>query len=769
MVKEDEDVLKLAQIVDSQLQQQTSVQVTYIRTIVETLQRPVQRLVDESTIYAKKGSSSSSILLLHGIPGSGKTHLITAVVDAFLEERLLNTLCAPIAYFYYGDSRFGRKWADPEELMRSITRQFAIVDKEKLKIHESVSLKYAHREAEAKLDGFEIPKLRRIDDMNLLHALTRIRDESASVVKIFLSSRDNSNIFAGLPDASKVRVQETDSRQDMEMYVRHRVSTVITSRKLLNDCVPDDLQQQLIDFLLKKAGEMFLGVNLQMERFCKLRSAKSVIDEIKDPSSISATINSLYSDILENLKQTDPIAIYWPFQIAAYIGDLSMMEFLIEQGAHKNDTGGLFGSALIAAMIKDRHDAFNFLLAACGINVNLWSAKHGTALHYACRYKDAKTVQLLLDHGLDVNLDGLRLESPLAAALSRVVTDPSQRRMRRFKSADDNFEEVLNVLLRYGHGLQIRDADLVLAAQVPSYHLRLSKKTALECLFEDHADIAVTQDMIAAAVPLDDSSEWGLKTLLDHANGVEITTEILNSVRSSGTLSALFQFQPRCEISSEVFEAFSRVDYGGPYLLEVLLDQEPQAIPPQLNIVSFLERDTRVTDHSVDILRALLNRAPDMEITDNILMAVTHPDQLRLLLPRYRCLLVPDNVLASVFSENSSNYKLKHLKIFFNHYPTLKIGPGPFSAWSEDGDADCLEAFLGQDPDLSIPSNFPSTLINILRWCHRAEDVVEVLLRYGKKVNFTPENRRDIDELLQLQSENDLKRLLLSLEHESQG
>lgn len=34
---------------------------------------------------------------------------------------------------------------------------------------------------------------------------------------------------------------------------------------------------------------------------------------------------------------------------------------------------------------------------------------------------------------------------------------------------------------------------------------------------------------------------------------------------------------------------------------------------------------------------------------------------------------------------------------------------------------------------------------------------------YGKNVKFTPENRRDVDELLQLQSENDLKRLLLRL------
>lgn len=68
-------------------------------------------------------------MLLHGIPGSGKTYLVSAVIYAFLAERSSNALSAPIAYFYCGDSRFGRNWADPDELMRSLTRQFAIVDR----------------------------------------------------------------------------------------------------------------------------------------------------------------------------------------------------------------------------------------------------------------------------------------------------------------------------------------------------------------------------------------------------------------------------------------------------------------------------------------------------------------------------------------------------------------------------------------------------------------------------------------------------------------
>lgn len=53
ITKSDEGALKLTRMVDSQAQQQVSLQVSEIRSIVETLQNPIRRLVDESTIYAK--------------------------------------------------------------------------------------------------------------------------------------------------------------------------------------------------------------------------------------------------------------------------------------------------------------------------------------------------------------------------------------------------------------------------------------------------------------------------------------------------------------------------------------------------------------------------------------------------------------------------------------------------------------------------------------------------------------------------------------------
>ena len=52
-----------------------------------------------------KNSSSSSLLLLHGIPGSGKTHVLSAVIDEFLHNIDLNSDAIPVLYFYCGDMK----------------------------------------------------------------------------------------------------------------------------------------------------------------------------------------------------------------------------------------------------------------------------------------------------------------------------------------------------------------------------------------------------------------------------------------------------------------------------------------------------------------------------------------------------------------------------------------------------------------------------------------------------------------------------------------
>ncbi|KAJ6122429.1 hypothetical protein N7512_004894 [Penicillium capsulatum] len=383
IAKLDGEVTKLADISDAETQHHMSVQMDQSVKILAALRCPILRLVDAATIYTKSleedrfraivswlssmpytqhqkrhsenripstgqwllrhaqfrewvESSYSSVFLLHGIPGSGKTCLTSAVVDHFLHERDINSLSAPLAYFFCGDSRFGRAWADPDEVMRSLLRQFAIFDRTNLRIHETVTLEYARREAEAKVDGFEMPRLGAkectdlilsilganpavividgVDEVEehrrheLLDALIRIRDESASVVKVFLSSRVNNNVMAGLPDASILRVQGEDTHGDMKTFVEQCVSTCVSRRNLLDGHVSGELRHEINQFLLSRAGEMFLWVQLQVELLCKLKSAGSVSEALNAAPKRSPTIDHLYSGILEKLAQEDPAA-----------------------------------------------------------------------------------------------------------------------------------------------------------------------------------------------------------------------------------------------------------------------------------------------------------------------------------------------------------------------------------------------------------------------------------------------------------------------------
>ncbi|OQE36718.1 hypothetical protein PENCOP_c011G03058 [Penicillium coprophilum] len=363
--KLDGELIKLAQIVDSHEQRQISIQTEAIQSIVKTLYRPICHLIDSSTMYTKtledekfyavlkwlsttpyyqhhqlhsetrllgsaqwlldhprfkewKVSSSSSLFFLHGIPGSGKTHLTSAIIESFLNEQSLNPLSAPVAYFYCGDSRLGPSWADPDEIMLSLVRQFAVIDRQMLRIREQVALEIRGTEAAELILGIlssnpativvdgvdEIEEHRRHE---LLDQLIRVRDESASVVKIFISSRDNVNVMAGLPkDALVLRIQETDTRHDVELYVEHSVRNAISTRSLLHGDVSDELQIKLKQFLLKGAGEMFLWVRFQVERLRQMRSTASMIDALNNPDSIA--VDHLYSEILNNVAEKDPMA-----------------------------------------------------------------------------------------------------------------------------------------------------------------------------------------------------------------------------------------------------------------------------------------------------------------------------------------------------------------------------------------------------------------------------------------------------------------------------
>jgi hypothetical protein len=327
----ESQVSKLAELVSAEIQCDTEKSVAAMSGLLASLDEPIKRLIDQSNISAQvlqnskhlellrwlspvpfsshhkrhsesripgsgewllnhpqyltwRNTSSSSVLLLHGILGSGKTSLTSAVVDSFLQESSGQAPPAPIAYFYCAKSQAEAERTDPAEIMRSILRQLTINHGSKPKVHDRILREYERREAQAKTDGFDMPKLQvhecvrlildttganpativvdAVDEIQascrheLLSALTQITKESASVVKVFVTSRDDSNVYALLPNALTVRIQSQNSRKDMELFVRHEVSLAIQHRRMLNGSVSDGLREDLTQRLIAGAGEM---------------------------------------------------------------------------------------------------------------------------------------------------------------------------------------------------------------------------------------------------------------------------------------------------------------------------------------------------------------------------------------------------------------------------------------------------------------------------------------------------------------------------------
>lgn len=232
-------------------------------------------------------SSSSSILLLHGVRGCGKSTAFSAVVDHLLPQRQphantpLASATAPCAYFYCQNSPSERDRASPSCILRSIVRQLAVNtvdgmvnqvvlsaydrevrlaprdDPSKPTIEESITLILdltAPNPAYICIDA--VDELADADRASLVESLQLVVSQSASVVKVLFTSRDNAQLQALLGLATKIRVTAASNEGDMKAFVALQVERAIQTRCLLNGTTSTELADHISAALLKGSGEM---------------------------------------------------------------------------------------------------------------------------------------------------------------------------------------------------------------------------------------------------------------------------------------------------------------------------------------------------------------------------------------------------------------------------------------------------------------------------------------------------------------------------------
>ena len=276
-----------------------------------------------------QGSSSSSILWLHGIPGCGKTKVTSKVVQRLLEASSKDPNSAPISYVYCSKTGSKSLTLTPVAVLRTIVKHLSLPYSED-QIRQPAWTKYIKKKEAAEIDGLDpsllteeeciqlllslaedcpativVDGLDEIDGnpRDVLRVLRAVVEDAPNVVKVLVSSRDDGTISEELRDFPSIGVSSADNSPDVEKFVRQRVNTAIENRSLLGGKISSSAKDRLIDYLIRGAGEMFLLPSLQLKYLCDHQKFKLESDVLAAmlylPPSLMSIFDAIYARIEE--------------------------------------------------------------------------------------------------------------------------------------------------------------------------------------------------------------------------------------------------------------------------------------------------------------------------------------------------------------------------------------------------------------------------------------------------------------------------------------
>ena len=229
-----------------------------------------------------RNDSASSILWLHGIPGSGKSKLVSIVIeDAF--RSFHHGFGPQPAYFYCSRNTAEPTRSDPEKILASIARQLSGFQTGQALLSPVTDL-YERKEAEGFASGplradescalisqlvERYPMVMIIVDAldecdlrkrrELLKALERILRDSSSLVKIFVSSRYDQDMVFRLQHYPNLEVQSDRNGRDIAAFVESQTQLLVSGGELLRYSDEQEKMESLIvSKVIAGAGGMYV-------------------------------------------------------------------------------------------------------------------------------------------------------------------------------------------------------------------------------------------------------------------------------------------------------------------------------------------------------------------------------------------------------------------------------------------------------------------------------------------------------------------------------
>ncbi|KAJ5488374.1 Short-chain dehydrogenase/reductase SDR [Penicillium expansum] len=288
----------------------------------------------QHTSFTKwQGESTNSLLWLYGAQGAGKSCLASTVIEDGMKVSSQIEDFAH-AYFYCSRNTAEPQRANAQSILGCIARQLSSPSSNQplapatislhSKIHladgstrapnlvESrdliVELTEAHPRTTIVIDALdESPREERAD---LVEALEYIIDNSTSLVKIFVTSREEGDLRLSIQAHSGVQVTWVENGSDIEKFVNFETNRLVAKNQLLAyirvKTTKEDLKTLIKEDTISKANGMFRWAQLQLQSLRWIRTEKDIrLAMSKIPRLLSELYEDLYRTALESTEETD--------------------------------------------------------------------------------------------------------------------------------------------------------------------------------------------------------------------------------------------------------------------------------------------------------------------------------------------------------------------------------------------------------------------------------------------------------------------------------
>uniref|UniRef100_A0A0W0FZH6 Nephrocystin 3-like N-terminal domain-containing protein n=1 Tax=Moniliophthora roreri TaxID=221103 RepID=A0A0W0FZH6_MONRR len=264
----------------------------------DVLQGTGSWLLEDQVYKDWKNSNNSSLLWLHGIPGAGKSKLVSIVVKD-LQQSFRDDVSSRLAFFYCSRDTAEPERSRPNHVIASLARQLSSTPISGSLLEPAILIHKEHSQRNKQIPDREGESLLRqlvgvheapyividaIDECDYAtrHELLRIvvgllDGANNNLVKILIASRDDQDIVNTLHHFPSIRITSERNGRDISKFVKKQTEILISEGRLLRDIAEkEQLKEMITCKLIERANGMFRWVSLQLEFLCGFKSESDI-------------------------------------------------------------------------------------------------------------------------------------------------------------------------------------------------------------------------------------------------------------------------------------------------------------------------------------------------------------------------------------------------------------------------------------------------------------------------------------------------------------